>query len=175
MQPRIAKSRRTPEEDLHRMVVYWLAVAVPPPSQGGPFWTHPHNEGFRSKAEAGRAKAMGQRAGTPDLVFCHAGRFLGVELKSAKGTASDAQKDTHRDITFAGGVVAVCRTLDEVKSFLADHGVPMREARVFGGGAGWRHPKAAPDVPAGQCWANRSHRTMAQVIADENKGKEGGS
>jgi hypothetical protein len=38
-------------------------------------------EGVRKVADAGIAKAMGQQAGTPELVGCWQGRFLASELK----------------------------------------------------------------------------------------------
>ena len=69
---------------------------------------------------------MGLKAGTPDLVLCWKGRLIGIELKAGRGRLSDPQIETHEAITLAGGVVATCRTLDEVIAFLATLGVPSR-------------------------------------------------
>ena len=72
---------------------------------------------------------MGLRAGTPDLVLCWRGRFIGVELKANGGRLSPAQHETHGEITLAGGVVTTCRTLDDFTAFLAKLGVPSRVRR----------------------------------------------
>lgn len=51
------------EETLHRAAVAYLRAALPKPWD---LW-HTPNGGGRSKAEAGILKAMGTRAGVPDL------------------------------------------------------------------------------------------------------------
>lgn len=43
------------------------------------------------------------RAGIPDLLVCCKGRFIGVELKAAKGKPSDLQLYNLREIDKAGG------------------------------------------------------------------------
>jgi len=103
---------------------------MPAPPQG-PYWFHPHNEGWRSKAEAGVAKAMGQRAGNPDLWFVWHGegrRPFAIELKAPKGRVSDNQQSAHQEIHQAGGGIHVCRKLDEVLEVLENEGVPLRGA-----------------------------------------------
>jgi VRR-NUC domain len=119
------RPRQQPELALHRAVAEFLRLCVPPPP-AGPWWTHPHGEGRRSKTDAGLAKAMGQQAGTPDLIFCSNGRFLAVELKAPDGRLSPAQEFTHASIRAAGGVVMVCRSLDDVVTVLTAIGVPVR-------------------------------------------------
>lgn len=116
---------RRPEEQLHRQVVAFLRQAVPAPPEG-PWFTHPVNETRRSKAEAGVAKALGQRAGTPDLLLCFQGRLIGIELKAAKGRLADRQAECQRDLMLAGAAVTTVRSLDEFAGFLKQLGVPIR-------------------------------------------------
>jgi len=53
-----------PEENLHKACVAYLRAALPKPWD---FWHTPNGGGRSSKAEAGILKAMGTRAGAPDL------------------------------------------------------------------------------------------------------------
>jgi hypothetical protein len=56
-----------PEEALQRSVVGLLAIYE---NRGLLTYAHVPNGGRRSKAEAGAFKAMGVRAGVPDLLIC---------------------------------------------------------------------------------------------------------
>ncbi len=113
------------EQSLQRTVADYLALCVPAPP-AGPWWTAVNPIPAKSRAAAGISKAMGLRAGTPDFVLCWRGRLVGIELKAGRGRMSPAQNETHDAITLAGGVVTMCRTLDEVTAFLATLGVPSR-------------------------------------------------
>lgn len=86
------------------------------------------NGGWRTRAEAGIFRAMGQRAGMPDLMLLCAGRAFGLELKTAKGTLSPAQQDMHARLTELGIPVAVVRTLDEALFVLEGWNIPTRLA-----------------------------------------------
>jgi hypothetical protein len=121
---------RRPEEQLHRSVVAFLRSAVPGPPEGV-WFTHPHNEGRRTKVDAAVAKAMGQRAGTPDLLLCHRGRLIAIELKAPKGRVSEAQAQCQHDLTLAGAVVTTVRSLEEFAAFIEQLGVPVK-GRVVG-------------------------------------------
>jgi len=116
------------EESLQRAVADWLAWCVPAPPDG-PWWTAVNPVPAKSRAAAGSSKAMGLRAGPPDIVLCRKGRLVGIELKAGRGRPSQVQLDTHEAIVLAGGIVATCRSLDDVAAFLATLGIPCR-ARV---------------------------------------------
>ena len=120
------------EESLQRTVADWLAWCVPAPP-AGPWWTAVNPIPAKSRAAAGVAKAMGLRAGTPDIVLCWKGRMIGIELKASRGRVSPAQVETHDAIPLAGGVVTTCRTLDDVAVFLATLGVPSRAHSAISG------------------------------------------
>ena len=118
------------EQSLQRTVADYLALCVPAPPSG-PWWTAVNPIPAKSRAAAGISKAMGLRAGTPDIVMCWKGRLVGIELKAGRGRLSLAQLEAHDAITLAGGGVTTCRTLDEVAAFLAMLGVPSRASVVM--------------------------------------------
>lgn len=105
---------------------------------------HVPNGGKRTKAEAGRFKAMGVKAGVPDLVVfvrdtCygdaggleHEDWTLWFELK-APGTAhrpsarTDAQKAMGAVLEKLGHYVYVVDRLDDIERALRQCGVPLR-------------------------------------------------
>ncbi len=113
------------EESLQRTVAEYLAWCVPAPPDG-PGWPAVNPIPAKSRAAVGISRAMGLRAGTPDIVLCWKGRMVGIELKAGRGRVSPAPCETHDAITLAGGVVTTCRSLDDVAAFLATLGVPSR-------------------------------------------------
>lgn len=53
-------------------------------------------------------------SGIPDLIFCVNGNFLAIELKVGICKATRIQEFTLKAIQRAGGVSAVCRSVQEV-------------------------------------------------------------
>ncbi|MDQ2763970.1 MAG: VRR-NUC domain-containing protein, partial [Pseudomonadota bacterium] len=64
--------------------------------------------------EAAKRKARGVKSGLPDYLFWHQRRAFAIELKTADGVLSDAQKDVLRELIANGVEVAVCWTIDQV-------------------------------------------------------------
>jgi hypothetical protein len=58
--------------------------------------------------------------GSPDIVCIIAGRYVGIEAKTATGTLSDDQVAFHRNAMVAGGIVFTVRTLDEAIEAVED-------------------------------------------------------
>jgi len=100
--------------DLHQACIDWARL------QEGRYpalrWlVHCPNGGKRSKAEAGRLKSMGVKAGYPDLVINRSsGIWTGfaVELKSDTGRVSQDQQDWLEMFLDEGYLVVVIRSLD---------------------------------------------------------------
>ncbi len=84
----------------------------------GAAWTTLEPGGYRTKAEAGIAKARGVKAGWPDVLIVFKGRAVFFELKAPKGRLSAAQKAVHERLRLAGAVVYTVRSLDELAAFL---------------------------------------------------------
>jgi hypothetical protein len=106
------------EEALQRAVVEMVARECRP----GVLVFHVPNGGQRVKAEAGRLKAMGTRAGIPDLVVLIDGRAYGLELKTARGRQNPAQKTMAETWRRAGCDYEIARTVTEARAVLVRWG-----------------------------------------------------
>jgi hypothetical protein len=86
---------------------------------------HIPNGGIRSKAEAGRFKAEGVKAGVPDICLPVArGGFHGlyIELKRQKGgQVSDNQKSWLEKLDREGYRIAVCKGWEAAKDMIMDY------------------------------------------------------
>ena len=119
---RRSKAPRLPEpteEITHRAVVAHLERRALP----GVFFIHVPNGEFRRPGAGGRLRAMGTRAGVPDLLLLRAGRLYGLELKRQSGKVNDAQRETMADLTNAGATVAVAYGLDQALAQLTAWGL----------------------------------------------------
>lgn len=113
---------RQEEARLQGAVVQFLRTALPPRAI---VFAVP-NGGGRDKREAARLKWQGVLPGVPDLLTILDGRTFGIELKSAKGRLSDAQRDI-ADLFLENACPWICaRTVAEVETFLRAHNVPLR-------------------------------------------------
>lgn len=120
------KPRQRPEEVVQRHCIGILRAYVPSPPDG-PAWTAINPVSAKSKAVAGKSKAMGLRAGWPDLEMLHQGRAIYVEFKAPKGGRVDPEQNArHREIVAAGGTVHIARSIDEFLRILACEGVPCQ-------------------------------------------------
>lgn len=64
---------------------------------------------------------MFSKAGTPDIIACINGRFVGIEVKKPGGKTSALQVAQIKLIKQAGGVAFVADNLEHVKSELRRH------------------------------------------------------
>lgn len=111
------------EENLQIAVVRWFSYQYPTLA---PLLHHSPNGGKRNAREGARFKAMGVRAGFPDLsLYVPKGEYHGlfVELKTDKGQQTDSQKRFERLLTERGYKYTVCRNFEEfranIESYLA--------------------------------------------------------
>lgn len=118
---------KRPEQDLQRQVVRYVRLAYPQVLM----W-HVGNGGMRTAVEAARFKEMGVLAGVPDLHFVLPNGRLGmIELKAGRGKLSVAQADFRVTSEMWGCLWAMCCSLDEVASTLAEwYGVWGHHPRV---------------------------------------------
>lgn len=95
------------ESSLQRQIVEYCELM-------GIYCFHVKNEGHKRIQTALRDKAEGVKPGVTDLIFpCKDGITRYMEIKSAKGTLSDKQKD-FRDMCKLSAIPwAMCRSLDE--------------------------------------------------------------
>jgi hypothetical protein len=114
--------RRHEESNLQRAVHQYLSWALP---DNAVHFAIP-NGLMRSKKAAARAQGEAVRAGIPDLCVIHMGRATFVELKSAKGIVSAAQRAMMAKLYYCGCEVVVCKCVPEVQAALQHLGVPLK-------------------------------------------------
>lgn len=101
------------EEDLQQTCCRWMAYQYP---KEYAFLHHSPNGGKRNAREAARFKAMGTKAGFPDLQLCLPRRGkhgLFIELKTDKGTQTEYQKNWQKMLTSEGYAYLVCRSFEQ--------------------------------------------------------------
>lgn len=84
----------------------------------GVVWWHTPNGGSRSPAEAGRFKALGVKAGIPDLIAIRDARIFALELKAPGGRVSPAQTAMLDELCRAGAETAVAFGVDQALAVL---------------------------------------------------------
>jgi hypothetical protein len=120
--PERAPGRRHDEDDFQRDVCQYLRWSLPSDAE---YYAVP-NGGKRHSKAAARLVGQGVRAGLPDLCVVYRGSTIFIELKTARGVLSEAQRQMHRKLGYCGCTVLVCRTLACVESSLRELGVPLR-------------------------------------------------
>lgn len=115
--------RQQPERALHKLVADYLDLALTPAS----FWFPIPNGPRLSRVTAAMMKRTKQvKKGVPDDCVVHRGIAHFIELKSAKGRATESQWEAAAGLAKAGAFVAFCKSLDEVKNALKDWGIPVK-------------------------------------------------
>jgi hypothetical protein len=118
------------EQDLQIGVVKALRVVLRPEV----FWFHVPNGGQRSAVEGGILKAMGVRAGVPDLLFTWLAdgqtKCLAIELKVGTGKQTQSQREAMQALAACGWSVHEARSLTDVLVLLQMCNVPMRSLRL---------------------------------------------
>ncbi len=114
-----ATIERLTEEMIHRALVQHLQRRVSP----GTVWWHTPNGDIRHKGAAGRLKALGTKAGMPDLLLLRDGQLYAVELKRDGGRLSDVQRERLMELAAAGALTVEARGLDAALSALKGWGL----------------------------------------------------
>lgn len=57
-------------------------------------------------------------AGFPDLLVCYQGKFIALEVKTPKGTATKQQEYVMQNINEQGGIAEVVRSVEDVEKIL---------------------------------------------------------
>lgn len=127
---------KRPEEALQRAIVQHLRLRLEPPWM---FWATINQKGTRKSWEQAMLKAMGVRAGVPDLFVLGPDRVLvGLEVKAppvklkdgstskARPPLSDAQLDAMRALEACGVPTIIVRDVDDAIAALSTLGATFR-------------------------------------------------
>ncbi len=109
------------EAALHTTVAEYLNLALPADA----VWHHSPNEGKRGFKAQRDIKKMGVHKGWPDIEIVYRGEVVFIELKAGTRKLSPDQLACHVRLEAAGCPVALCRSLDDVETFLWEL-MPMR-------------------------------------------------
>ena len=123
--------RAMTEAELHKSIVAWLDIALPP----GSVYHHSPNEGRHKVQYRVEQRRLGVKSGWPDLeIFCPPKCWIApfdwapvfLEIKTAKGRLSPAQNQMLYALTDVGCHTAVVRSVDDVTTSLSQ----LMELRV---------------------------------------------
>lgn len=109
---RYLKSGDISEEQIQRTVFEYIRLH----KELSKFIIHIPNEGKRSPRYGKMLKSIGMRAGVPDIFIaksCHGYHGAWIELKSAKGKLSDAQKLFLDTMNENGYYTMTCYSIEE--------------------------------------------------------------
>ncbi len=86
-------------------------------------WRNESNGTYDSRGGFYRKKGKFFVCGRPDVegILSPRGMWFGIEIKTARGIVSDAQKEFIYRIQNAGGLIWVARSLDDVISVMAPY------------------------------------------------------
>jgi hypothetical protein len=115
---------RNAEARIQASIVEWVRTFAP-----GVLIFHIPNGGLRSKVEAARLKWCGVLAGVPDLaVIAPGGRAHFLEVKTATGRLSEAQREIFGVLGRLGAPFMTVTGIDDVRRAFAGWGIETREA-----------------------------------------------
>lgn len=112
---------RHDEDSLQVACVRWFSLQYP---RMAVLLHHSPNGGKRNASEAARFKAMGVRAGFPDLVLLvPRGRYHGlmIELKTTKGRQSEHQAHYQQAVEEQGYRYEICRDANQFVDIVTDY------------------------------------------------------
>jgi hypothetical protein len=113
--------RKRPEAALQRAVAAFLDVALPDDA-----WWSAVGHGGGGLVRGAQLKAMGVKAGFPDVHVLWRGIPIYIELKSTTGALSDEQKAVRDAIRKSGGLWHMARSVEQVEQALVSWGVTLR-------------------------------------------------
>lgn len=124
------KQRRAPkrlEEQFTIQVAEFFSWALPK----SVVYYHVPNGGLRTKAAAGKLKAMGVKAGVHDFVILYDGIHHELDLKVTGGSISPAQREHAERVRMAGGRAGYAKdTLEDVVRQLIEWNIPHKRATL---------------------------------------------
>jgi hypothetical protein len=107
------------ENQIQRAIAKYLDTVLPVDA----FWTAINPMPGKSIVAAANSKAMGMKAGVPDILIVFRSDSIWIEVKKEGGYLSKTQKLVHSDIQDAGGRVYTCRSIEDMEEILIMEGI----------------------------------------------------
>ena len=138
--------KQRPEQVLQIQVAAFLNVALPEESL---WWHTPNQVGNRSYAEAGILKAMGVKAGIPDILILYRARLYAIELKAGSNSSTPAQGAIQATMAELGARVAPdAGSVEQVERALRAWEIPLHASVLGLATSRWTPPGAVGTVGA---------------------------
>lgn len=137
-----------PSEDQFQHSIADLLDRILPEEQVA--WTHFPAGGYElSPAARARLYRLGLKRGWPDILICYEPcRSLWLEVKTATGHLSPAQRSMHLRLQAMGHPVVVVRRVEDVIKALMEYSVPFRRVRLAEAYGGQTVTTEAPGAAA---------------------------
>ena len=120
----VVAKRRITERSLHATIVDWLRLVLP----RGVILQHAPGEGRRGWVGARDLIILGYKAGWPDIELLWSSKVAFAEIKAIDGRLTPVQIACHAELRQAGFIVEVVRSLEAMRQFLIDRGIPFNQA-----------------------------------------------
>jgi hypothetical protein len=102
------KLRKPSEREIQKQVIEWLRY------QRNIYFMRNNTGSFRITRKDGSVGwCVNGKRGSPDIILCKGGEFIGLEIKTQYGRVSCEQRQAEKDIKQAGGKYFVIRSLEE--------------------------------------------------------------
>lgn len=126
--PKLKRRPAQTEHQFHVAVARYLDAVLRPPT-----WWTTFPAGGGGKVRGAKLKAMGLRAGVPDIIVMHPSPsilpstvVIGIELKAVKGRQSPEQREVDAAFDAAGARYRIARSIEDVHAILRAADIPLR-------------------------------------------------
>jgi len=155
------------EHALQTTCAAYLRRALPPDAA----WTSvdPATDQHMDVVAGARRRARGILAGWPDMQVLWGGGFYGIELKIPGGRMSENQLLRAAEIKQAGGMYAVCYSVEDVERTLRGWGITLKATTMAAGEYDIRRearmaaPKKPSKKPRGAAASKRALKVAASA------------
>jgi len=117
----------SPEYTIHKQIAEYLTYVLTPLSYFTTVENSNHTGGTIGMIKQAQDKAKGVKAGFPDILIIHDGKYYGLEIKRPGAHATDKQIEQHNKIRKAGGAVEIVRSIEDVQLCLATWQILTRD------------------------------------------------
>ena len=99
------------ESDIQKPIIDYLQIL----ENRGEIYFNRNNSfaGKITRKNGSKGYIKNNKPGTPDIIFCYKGKYIGFETKTETGKQSDLQKEAEAKIKRAGGLYFIVRSVNQ--------------------------------------------------------------